>query len=130
MRSFDNQSFDRFLASANKIIADLNHGGLALVTEEGERKRLIYSIESFCKKAKLAPDAYVGSISAAMYGLGGPVWRDWCIADLTNLRNTIKQRVTRKTCDNPRYKRPPRRSIATPLQDCCQTTAPPPDCPF
>lgn len=91
MRAFTNVHFDRFLSVARQILGSRECTPVA--AEAGERKRLLWRIQQDMRTSGLS-DPYLDKIATDQYGLS--CWRDLCIADLTNLRNTLHNRAGKK----------------------------------
>lgn len=93
-KSFSNADFDRFITAANALLAHKNTGGQTKVDDDGARRRLVWRIKDDAKKAGLAPD-YIIECARDLHVLG-TCWEDLDLDSLTNLRNTIHDRASKK----------------------------------
>ncbi len=103
--------FDTFKAAALRVIKG-DGPSATTAAEDGERKRLIWRIKEDAKKAGL--DAtYLAKVSTDLYGLA--CWDELCIADLTNLRDTIHNRAGTRQGHDTRTQ-PRRRMVLDPTR--------------
>jgi hypothetical protein len=72
---------------------DIDENADWAAAEDGERRRLVHRIESDLRKAALA-EGYIRKIALDQCDRGD--WRDLPIGQLTNLRDTLAQRIWRR----------------------------------
>jgi hypothetical protein len=93
-KDFTNQHFNRFKNECEALIAGRNSGGVEKSDADDARRRLIWRIKEDARKAQL-DEAYIVAVSRDLHVLGN--WEDLDLKSLTNLRNTIHNRATKKT---------------------------------
>lgn len=105
--NFGNAALDRYKGHCLALLAQRNSAGPDLLSENGERRRLIWRIRQDAKDAGL-DEAYIVKVARDLHVLG--CWDELCLEELTNLRNTIHNRSRSKlnhpertaTADRPR----------------------------
>lgn len=93
-KAFTNQHFNRFKIACEALIAGRNSCGPDKADDDDARRRLIWRIKDDARKARLDA-AYIITVARDIHVLGN--WEDLDMESLTNLRNTIHNRATKKT---------------------------------